>query len=261
MADWFRGSYQSRAARRLATRVVPGHLRSAGGGRADGRASTRSGAAITRASSTFWRRWRLGMPRSVPDGGRLTRRGRCPVVRGSSASPLSALTTLSGSHLPDLAFPGGRVFNCDPVPYAAGCDPAAVAAARNEIDGQVYMGDGSDVEIGSRCQINRGCRLNRVGSRDNVMIGPDVIVARQAAPHRRIDVPMIDQGDYEKARRSSSATSGWAPARSSCRVSWSEPGCDRRRRRRCYARRGVPDVVGGVPARLITRRGGESASP
>lgn len=100
------------------------------------------------------------------------------------------------SHLPDLAFPGGRLFN------AARC--AALRAILpafghgNEIDSQVYLGDGRDVFIGSRCQINRGCRLNRVRIGDCVMIGPDVIVIGQL--HRTSDTtrPMVDQGKYTK---------------------------------------------------------------
>jgi maltose O-acetyltransferase len=104
---------------------------------------------------------------------------------------------VGASHLPDLAFPGGRVFN------AIRCFLLRLIVPQfgegNEIDGLVYVGDGSDVEVGSRCQINRGCRLNRVRMADNVMIGPEVIVVGKLHHTDAIDVPMVNQGDYEKA--------------------------------------------------------------
>lgn len=103
---------------------------------------------------------------------------------------------LGASHLPDLAFPGGRIFNAFRCVLLRLIVPQF--GDRNEIDGRIYVGDGSDVEIGSRCQINRGCRLNRVRIADNVMIGPDVIVVGKLHHTASIDVPMIDQGDYEK---------------------------------------------------------------
>jgi maltose O-acetyltransferase len=100
------------------------------------------------------------------------------------------------SHLPDLAFPGGRLWN------ALRCATLRLALPRfgdeNELDGRVYLGDGSDVYVGSRCQINRGCRLNRVVIGDRVMIGPDALVLGKL--HRTSDpaVPMIDQGDFQR---------------------------------------------------------------
>src|SRR5579875_2805761 len=108
-----------------------------------------------------------------------------------------ALYYALASHLPDLAFPGGRLFN------AARCATLCLALPRfgagNEIDAQIYIGDGSDVFVGSRCQINRGCRLNHVEIADHVMIGPQVIVL--GAMHRSDDpeVPMIDQGKLDVA--------------------------------------------------------------
>jgi maltose O-acetyltransferase len=103
---------------------------------------------------------------------------------------------LIASHLPDLAFPGGRAFNAVRCFLLRRVLPHF--GERNEIDSRVYVGDGSDVIVGSRCQINRGCRLNRVRIADNVMIGPEVIVVGKLHRTTSVDVPMIDQGDYEK---------------------------------------------------------------
>lgn len=102
-----------------------------------------------------------------------------------------------GSHLPDLAFPAGRLFN------ACRCILLGLILRHfgdaNEIDGRVYIGDGCDVEIGSRCQINRGCRLIRVRIGDSVMIGPEVIVVGKLHRTSSIEIPMVAQGDFEKA--------------------------------------------------------------
>lgn len=96
------------------------------------------------------------------------------------------------SHLPDLAFPGGRIFNRIRCALLARALPAF--GRGNEIDSAVYLGDGRDVEIGDRCQINAGSRLTRVRIGNCVMIGPEVFVVGQL--HETVDtaVPMIDQG-------------------------------------------------------------------
>jgi maltose O-acetyltransferase len=100
------------------------------------------------------------------------------------------------SHLPDLAFPGGRVFNG----FRCGCLRRILPSfgEQNEIDANVYIGDGADVSIGSRCQINRGTRLDRVSIGDCVMLGPDVVVIGQLHHATQTDVPMVDQGKYTK---------------------------------------------------------------
>jgi maltose O-acetyltransferase len=102
---------------------------------------------------------------------------------------------LVASHLPDLAFPGGRIFNALRCASLRGFLPKL--GSQNEIDSRIYVGDGSDVQIGSRCQINRACRLNRVTIGDCAMIGPEVIVIGQLHEADDTTRPMIDQGKYE----------------------------------------------------------------
>ncbi len=127
-------------------------------------------------------------------------------TRGTPRDPLRpSLRRLAGlvlyyaaaNRLPDLAFPGGRYFNQIRCTVLKMIVPSF--GHGNEIDGHVYIGDGIDVHIGSRCQINSGCRLNRVVISDNVMIGPDVIVPGKLHRTSRLDVPMIEQGDYSRA--------------------------------------------------------------
>jgi maltose O-acetyltransferase len=101
-----------------------------------------------------------------------------------------------GVALPDLAFPGGRTFN------AMRCSLLKAILPKfgrgNEIDGGVYIGDGSDVFIGDRCQINHGCRLGNVVIGSYVMIGPEVVVLAQLHETRSIRIPMVYQGRVAK---------------------------------------------------------------
>src|SRR5689334_1263063 len=72
-------------------------------------ASTRSAVGTTRESSTSWHHSRLGMRRSADDG----YWPASAATGGGRFVRLGALGAyyLAGSHLPDLAFPGGRIFN------------------------------------------------------------------------------------------------------------------------------------------------------
>ena len=157
-----------------------------------------------------------------------------------------------GSHLPDLAFPGGGTFNT--IRCAALRLVLPRFGERNEIDSRVYIGDGSDVSIGSRCQINRGCRLNRVSIGDYVMLGPEVFVIGQLHKTDDVVVPMVDQGEYTK-EPTSIDDDVWVGARAvimpGVRVGkGSIVGAG------AVVTRDVDPytIVGGVPAKLIRRR-------
>lgn len=100
-----------------------------------------------------------------------------------------------GSKLPDLAFPGGRVYNavrCFLLRYIL-----RKFGQHNEIYGSVYIGDGSDLEIGHKCQINGGCRLVNVIIGNYVMIAPDVVFLFQSHRMDSVEKPMIDQGEIK----------------------------------------------------------------
>ena len=53
---------------------------------------------------------------------------------------------------------------------------------------------GSRSEIGTRCLIQANVRIGK-----DVMMGPDVKIYSRNHGHDRIDIPMIDQGQIEKA--------------------------------------------------------------
>jgi maltose O-acetyltransferase len=99
------------------------------------------------------------------------------------------------SHLPPLAFPLGRQFN------RLRCAALRLSLRRfgdfNEVDDRVYFGNGEDVEVGSHCQVNAGCRLTNVVLGDYVMIGPDVTFISRLHSVDRLDVPMVRQGSIE----------------------------------------------------------------
>lgn len=177
-----------------------------------------------------------------------------PIVRNVALG----LYYLVGSHLPDLAFPGGRLFNRVRCVLLKSVLPAF--GTNNEWDSQVYLGDGSDVQVGSDCQVNRGCRLDNVIIGNHVMIGPEVILLGKM--HRTDDpsVPMIGQGGIPK-QPTRIADDVWIGARAivmpGVAVSQgSIVGAG------AVVTKDVPPfvTVAGVPARTIATRGPESAA-
>jgi maltose O-acetyltransferase len=97
-----------------------------------------------------------------------------------------------GIHLPDLAFPLGKIFNkirCFLLRHFL-----AHFGEGNEFDSQVYLGKGDDVEIGDYCQINTHCRLVNVKIGNYVMIAPDVVFIPQLHQSKSLEIPMSQQG-------------------------------------------------------------------
>jgi maltose O-acetyltransferase len=100
-----------------------------------------------------------------------------------------------GIKLPDIAYPFGRKFNHFRCFFLNIILPKF--GQENEIDGEVYIGDGRDISIGNNCQINRGCRLGNITIGNFVMIGPDVLFIYQLHRTDAIDTPMMLQGKIE----------------------------------------------------------------
>lgn len=157
-----------------------------------------------------------------------------------------------GAKLPDLAFPGGRLYNrirCCALTYAL-----AQFGDHNEVDGGIYVGDGSDVHIGSRCQINSGCRLTRVVIGNSVMIGPDVVVIGKLHATDDLTVPMVEQGSFER-RPTEIEDDVWIGARAIL-MPGVRVGTGAIVGAGAVVTRDVDErtVVGGVPARFLKRR-------
>ena len=93
---------------------------------------------------------------------------------------------------PTLAFPAGRAWN------ALRCFLVGRILARFGRDNHwgrgVYLGDGSDVQVGSNCHVNDGCRLVNVQMGDFVMVGPEVVFLAQVHRSDSTEVPMVLQG-------------------------------------------------------------------
>lgn len=94
--------------------------------------------------------------------------------------------------MPDVHYPGGKIFNWFRCNLLANC--LVEFGVNNKVDSHVYIANGTDVEIGSYCQINHGSRLVNLKIGDHVMIAPEVVFLFQTHRTDRIDIPMIDQG-------------------------------------------------------------------
>lgn len=100
-----------------------------------------------------------------------------------------------GVALPDLVFPGGRIYNAIRCLLLKMC--LAQFGEQNEFGGGVYIGKGDDVQIGNKCQINRECRLVNVRIGNCAMIAPEVVFIPKMHQSHSLDIPMIDQGCIE----------------------------------------------------------------
>jgi maltose O-acetyltransferase len=160
------------------------------------------------------------------------------------------------AHLPDLAFPGGRLFNRIRCALLARALPRF--GERNEIDSRVYLGDASDVEIGDRCQINAGSRLTRVTIGNYVMVGPEVFVIGQLHETADTSVPMVEQG---KVLRDITRIDDdvWIGARAVV-MPGVHIGTGAIVGAGAVVTKDVPQrgIVAGVPARLVRIRGGDA---
>ena len=157
-----------------------------------------------------------------------------------------------GFLVPDLAFPGGRFFN------ALRCLLLKAILVHfgnnNEVDSHVYIGDGSDVQIGNRCQINHNSSLTNVKIGNFVMIGPEVVFLSQMHRTDSIQIPMIEQGKLN-FKQTIVEEDVWIGQRAIIM-----PGINIGKGSiigaAAVVTKDVPPyaVVGGIPARIIKRR-------
>jgi len=99
---------------------------------------------------------------------------------------------LIASNLPDVHYPGGKIYNWFRCSVLSHC--LLGFGGFNKVDSHVYFANGVDVEIGSHCQINQQSRLVNVKIGNQVMIAPEVVFLFQLHRTDRIDIPMIEQG-------------------------------------------------------------------
>lgn len=107
-------------------------------------------------------------------------------------SLLLILYYVFGSLLPDISFPGGRLFNAVRGFLLKKILPCY--GSQNEFDSHVYIGKGDDVQIGSHCQVNQRSVLVNVIIGDYVMIAPEVVFVSDFHQTESTEIPMALQG-------------------------------------------------------------------
>ena len=93
--------------------------------------------------------------------------------------------------MPCTYYPGGKYFTR----FRALCirQMTGSQCLELEIESNVLIGNGGDVKIGDRCQINEECRIRNAIIGDNVMIAPEVMILHSGHSCERVDIPMRDQ--------------------------------------------------------------------
>ena len=101
------------------------------------------------------------------------------------------------SRLPNSWWPGGSLYNR----LRTACLRGIIRIGKNnKIQRSVYVGNGNHIEIGNNCLINESVRL------DNVVIGNNVMIARESVVlgkmHESADpnIPMTSQGVKDVAK-------------------------------------------------------------
>ena len=98
------------------------------------------------------------------------------------------------SHLPNSTYPMGKFFNNIRLLLLK---KIISLGTGSKVQENVYLGNGTNISIGSNCQINANVRL------DNVCIGNDVMIARECIflgkmhNYESTDVSMINQGNVD----------------------------------------------------------------
>tara|TARA_S200000501_G_scaffold186500_1_gene175346 strand:+ start:172 stop:681 length:510 start_codon:yes stop_codon:yes gene_type:complete len=95
-------------------------------------------------------------------------------------------------NLPSSYFPLGKIFNflrllCLRVILPVG--------KKTKVQTNVYIGNGSNIQIGDYCQINENVKLNNVSIGDYVMIAPGVTILGKSHKFEDINTPMVFQGE------------------------------------------------------------------
>lgn len=68
----------------------------------------------------------------------------------------------------------------------------------SEFQNNIYIGDGSKVQIGEFCRINENVFLQGAAIGDYVMIAPNVTILSKSDQYSSTDIPMIQQGETDE---------------------------------------------------------------
>lgn len=97
-------------------------------------------------------------------------------------------------NLPSSFFPLGTIFNW----LRVNCLKSVLKIGKNnKVQNAVYIGNGSNIQIGNHCQINANVKLDNVKISDYVMIAPGVTILGKMHDFSDIKEPMILQGEKE----------------------------------------------------------------
>jgi maltose O-acetyltransferase len=66
---------------------------------------------------------------------------------------------------------------------------------RNKFQENIYIGDASKIRIGAGVQINEGVFIQGAIIGDYVMVAPNVTILSSKHNHKRLDIPMVFQGE------------------------------------------------------------------
>lgn len=97
-----------------------------------------------------------------------------------------------GKHLPNSNFPLGKLFSGLRVFFAKGF--LKFIGSNVTLEGNVFLGDGRDIEIGNNSHINEECWIRNCKIGNNVMIAPYVMILNYGHNIDDVNIPMIQQG-------------------------------------------------------------------
>ncbi len=96
--------------------------------------------------------------------------------------------------LPMHPFPGGLFFNR--MRYSAVRIILKKCGRDVLVKDRCYFGDGRRLRVGNRSQLGQNARLNgAISIGDDVLMGQDVIMMATSHEYKRVDIPIIDQGE------------------------------------------------------------------
>lgn len=97
-------------------------------------------------------------------------------------------------HLPNYAFPGGKVYNW----FRIICLRRIIKIGNNcRIMRGVYIGNGNEIEIGNNCRINEQVRMDNVKMGNHVMIARECVLLGKKHQYKELDIPMEQQGNTD----------------------------------------------------------------